>query len=61
MLTGYYQKNKEKLQKKLVKGTKIFLKKKKTKSANMLVSNIEIFLKKKKRSINMVVNDIKNF
>ena len=31
MLTGYYQK-KKKLSKKLVKGTKIFLKKKKTKS-----------------------------
>ena len=45
MLTGYQQKNKEGLSKRLVKGTKIFLKKKKTKSHNMLVSNIEIFLK----------------
>ena len=52
MLTGYYQKR-------LMKGTKIFLKKEKTKSAK-LVSNIEIFVnKKKKRSINMVVSDIK--
>ena len=49
-------------QKKLVKGTKIFLNKEKTKGANMLVSNIEIFLKKKKkRSVNMVVKDMKNF
>ena len=48
--------------KRLVKGTKTFLKKKKTKSANMLMSNIEIFLKKKKkRSVNMVVNDTKIF
>ena len=48
--------------KRLVKGTKIFLKKKKRKSANMLMSNIEIFLKKKKkRSINMVMDDTKDF
>ena len=32
MLTGYYKKEKKKLSKKLVKGTKIFLKKEKTKS-----------------------------
>ena len=49
-------------QKRIVKGTKIFPKKKRTKSANMLVSDIEIILKKKKkRSANMVVNDIKHF
>ena len=62
MLRGYYQKNiKKSFQKRLVKDIKIFLKKK-TKSANMLVSDIEIFLKKKKkRSVNKVVNDIKNF
>ena len=49
-------------QTRLMKGTKIFLKKKKTKSTNMLMSNIEIFLKKKKkRNVNMVVNDIKIF
>ena len=62
MLTDYYQKNKESFQKRLLKGTKIFVKKKKTKSANMLASNIEIFLKKKqKRTSNMVVIDIKVF
>ena len=61
MLTGYYKKNKGRLSKRLLKGTKIFLKKKKTNDANMLVSDIEIFLKKKKkRSVNMVVK-IKNF
>ena len=32
MLTEYYQKNKERLLKRLVKGIKIFLKKKNTKS-----------------------------
>ena len=32
----YYQENKERLQKKLVKGIKIFLKKKKKKSVNMV-------------------------
>ena len=43
----------------VVKGIKIFQKKKKTKSENMVVNNIDIFLKKKKtKSINMVVNDI---
>ena len=48
MLTGYYQKTKKGFQKKLVKSTKIFLKKK-TKSTNMLLSYMEIFLKKKKK------------
>ena len=63
MLTGHYKKKiKKSFQKRLVKGTKIFLKKKKTNGTNMLVSNIEIFLKKKKkRSVNMVVNNIKIF
>ena len=51
MLAGYHQKkkNKEKrqsLKKRLLKGIKIFLKRK-TKSINMLVSNIKIFPKKK--------------
>ena len=62
MLTEYYQKNKEVFQKTLVKGNKVFLKKKKNmkKRANMLVSDIEIFLKKKKKtSVNMVVSNTK--
>ena len=46
-------------QKRLVKGIKIFQKKKKAKSKNMVVKDIEIFLEKKKTiSISMVVNDI---
>ena len=63
ILTGYYQKTTQKIfQKRLVKGTKIFLKKKKTKSTNILVTDVEIFLrKKKKRSINMIGNNIKSF
>ena len=48
--------------KRLVKGTKIFMKKKKNKNPNTLTRDIKIFLKKKKkRSVNMVVNDIKIF
>ena len=43
MLAGYYYKKKatkkKSFQKRHVKGTKIFLKKKKTKSVNMLVSD----------------------
>ena len=50
MLTGYYQKNEERFQKRLVKGIKIVLKKKNTKSINMLVNNTEIFLKNKKKN-----------
>ena len=43
MSPGYYQKKKERLQKWLVKGIKIFQKKKKTKSENMFVSNVDSF------------------
>ena len=38
----YYQENKERLQNKLVKGIKIFLKKKMKKSDNMLVNVTKI-------------------
>ena len=48
MTNNYYQKTKKSFQIRLVKGTKIFQRKKKTKGTNMLVSNIEVFLKKKK-------------
>ena len=49
-------------QKRLVKGIKIFQKKKKAQSKNMVVKDIEIFLEKKKTiSISMVVNDIEMF
>ena len=57
MLTGYYQKIKEKLSKRLVKGNKLFLKKKKTKRVSAFVSDIETCLKKKKKtSVIMIVN-----
>ena len=62
MLARYYQKTKKSFQKRLVKGTKIFLQEEIPKSVNMLVSDIEIFLKKKmKRSLNKVAKDIKLF
>ena len=44
----YYQENKEKLQNKLVKDIKIFLKKKKEKSNNMVVKVTKISQKMKK-------------
>ena len=43
-----YQKR-EASKKRLVKGIRIFLKKKKTKSSNILVNDIEIFQKMKKK------------
>ena len=48
MSDGYYQKNKEGFEKRLMEGIKIFLKKIKTKSKKMFLNNIEIILKKKK-------------
>ena len=44
----YYQDNKERLQKKLVKGIKVFLKKKKKKSNNMVMNDTRIYQKMKK-------------
>ena len=41
MLTGSYQK--KGIQKRLLKGNKIFLKKKKKRSVNMIVKDIKIF------------------
>ena len=43
----YYQENKERLQKKLAKDFKIFLKKKRRKSNNMVVNVTKISLKMK--------------
>ena len=48
--TKYYQVNKERLQKNLVKDIKIFLKKKKNKSNNMVVNMTKIFQKMKSKS-----------
>ena len=46
----YYQDNKEKLQKKLVKDIKVFLKKKKKKNDGMIVKDTEIYQKMKNKS-----------
>ena len=58
MLTENHQKNKR-IQKRLVKGIKIFLKKKNSKIINMLVKDLEIIQKKIKKSVNIVMNAIK--
>ena len=47
----YYQKNKERPQKKLVKDIKIFLQKKKKKSDNMVVNDTKIYQKMKNKSL----------
>ena len=47
----YYQHNKERLQKKLVKDIKIFLKKKKWKSNNMVINVTKISRKMKKKKL----------
>ena len=47
----YYQENKEKLQKKLVKDINIFMKKKKKKSHNMVVNVTKISQKMKNKSL----------
>ena len=47
----YYEENKERLQKKLVKDIKIFLKKKKKKSGNMVVNVTKISQKMKNKSL----------
>ena len=54
----YYQKEKERLKKGLVKCIKIVLKKKTKKSKNMAANNIEVLLKMKKKK--MVENDMKS-
>ena len=47
----YYEENKERLQKKLVKDINIFLKKKKKKSGNMVVNVTKISQKMKNKSL----------
>ena len=47
----YYQQNKEKIEKSIVKDIKILLKKKKTKCENMLVNDIRISQKMKKQRL----------
>ena len=45
-----YQKDKERLQKKVVKGIEIFVKRSKTKSENVVTNNIKLFQKMKTTS-----------
>ena len=47
----YYQENKERLQKKLMKDIKMFLMKKKEKSNNMVANVTKIFQKMKNKSL----------
>ena len=54
-------KTKKGFEKRLMKGIKIFLRKKKSKSENMVVNNIEIFLKQKKKIINIFVSNVEIF
>ena len=49
MSTRYYEKNKQRLRKRLVKDIKNFLKKKKKKSFSIVVNDVEIFLKMKSK------------
>ena len=59
----YYQNNKERLQKNLVKGIKVFLKKKKKKSNNMVVNDVKIYQKMKNKgflSIEKILFNEKN-
>ena len=50
-LSKYYQNNKERFQKKLVKYVKIFLRKKKKKRHNMVAKDTKIYLKMKDKSL----------
>ena len=54
----YYQHNKERLQKKLVKDIKMFLKKKKWKSNNMVINVTKISRKMKKKSLLSIEKNI---
>ena len=54
----YYQENKERLQKKLVKDIKIFLKKKKKKRNNMVVNVTKISQKMKHKNLLSIEKNI---
>ena len=51
----YYENNKERIQKKLVKDIKIFLRKK---SNNMVVNDTKIYLNMKKKSLLSIIKNI---
>ena len=54
----YYQENKERIQKKLAKDIKIFLKKKKKKSSNMAVNVTKISEEMKNKSLLSIEKNI---
>ena len=54
----YYQENNKRLQKKLVKDIKIFLKKKNKKSSNMIVNITKIYQKMKNKSLLRIEKNI---
>ena len=55
----YYENNKERIQKKLVKDIKIFLRKIKKKSNNMVVNDTKIYLNMKKKSLVSITKNIR--
>ena len=57
---NYYQENKERLQKKIKKEVKTFLKNKKKKSNNIVVSYIKISQKMKNKSLLSIEKKIQN-
>ena len=50
-LAKYYQNNKKRLQKKVAKDIKVFLRKKKKKSDSKVMSDAKIYLKMKNKSL----------
>ena len=63
MLAEHYQKTKKSFQKRLVKGTKIFQKKKKKRRVNMIVNNIKKFQRLKSKgwlSISIIISRSKS-
>ena len=58
MVNKYYQKHKERLQKKHVKDLKIFRKKKKTKGKKRPEKDIKILLKKKKKKGASIIRNV---
>ena len=58
LLAKYYQENKERLQKKLLKDIKIFLKNKKRKTNNMVVNFINFCHKMKDKSLLSIEKNI---
>ena len=60
-LARYYQKSKKTFKKRLMKGIKIFLKKRKTESENMVANDIKISLNMKSKDLLSTEKDIVKF